>query len=220
MKVKIKVPTSLSDIKLSQYQKFVRTTKDSEDESFIARQMVGIFCNLPDDVVSIMKVKDFNQTVEDITKVLQMSSELITQFTLDGVDYGFIPKFDDITVDEKADIDLFYKDLQTLDKAMGVMYRPIKYKNRNTYLIEDYKGNKKSLDVTLDVAFGANIFFSTLMTDLLNYTQNYINNQAVHNQKVSQILEENGDGIAAFMNSLEVIFSSLKKSVNLNYMKP
>jgi len=219
MKIEIKVPSSLSDIKLSQYQKFIRTTKDSEDENYVARQMVLIFCNLTDNIVDKMKPRDYESIVEDLTNVLTQDAELVTKFELDDVEYGFIPNFDDITVGEKADIDTFYKDLDTLDKAMAVMYRPITFKNKSTYLIEDYEGKGSSLDVTLDVAFGANVFFSTLTNDLMNYIQNCIADQAVQNPKVSQILAKNGRGIQAFMNSLEGMFSSLTKLQNLSYTK-
>jgi len=219
MNVKITIPTTLSDIKLSQYQKFIKTTKDSKDDNFIARQMVGIFCNVTDEVVGLIKANDFDNIVNDISKVLEQKPVFIDRFKLDGVKYGFIPNLEDITVDEKADLDNFFKGVENMDKAMGVMYRPIVSENKQGYLIEDYKANSKSLDVSLDIVFGANVFFSTLMKDLLNYIQNSIRTQAVHNQNLYPILAKNGGGITAFMNYLEEIFSDLEMLVNLDYMK-
>jgi hypothetical protein len=214
MKVKITQPTSLKDIKLSQYQKFIRTTKDSEDNNFVTRQMISIFCNVQDKVVGQIKASDYDSIVEDLTKVLELKPKFIPTFRLDGVDYGFIPELEDITVDEKADLDTFYKDIDTMDKAMAVLYRPITINRGDKYLIEDYEGNNGSLDVSLDVFLGANVFFSLLMTDLLNYTQNYIAQEVEHNPKVSQILEQNGVGSIAFINSLQETFSSLTRLVN------
>lgn len=218
MKVKITQPTSLKDIKLSQYQKFVRTTKDSEDNNFVTRQMISIFCNVPDNVVGQIKASDYDSIVADLTKVLEMKAEFVPTFKMDGVEYGFIPELEDITVDEKADLDTFYKEIDTMDKAMAVLYRRITIKKGKKYLIEDYDTDNKdsvtSLDVSLDVALGANVFFSLLMTDLLNYTQNYIAQEVEHNPKVSQILEQNGVGSIAFINSLQETFSSLTKLVS------
>lgn len=218
MKVKITQPTSLKDIKFSQYQKFVRTTKDSEDNNFVTRQMISIFCNVPDNVVGQIKASDYDSIVADLTKVLEMKAEFVPTFKMDGVEYGFIPELEDITVDEKADLDTFYKEIDTMDKAMAVLYRRITIKKGKKYLIEDYDTDNKdsvtSLDVTLDVALGANVFFSLLMTDLLNYTQNYIAQEVEHNPKVSQILEQNGVGSIAFINSLQETFSSLTKLVS------
>ena len=212
MKVKITIPERLEDIKLSQYQKFLRTTKSSQDENFIVRQMVGIFCNIPDDVVGSIRANDYEGIVSQITNVLEQKPTFVQQFKKDGIEYGFMPKLDDMTVDEKADLDTYYKDVQGLHKAMAVLYRPIKHKFRDSYTIEEYKG-KGELDVNLNIAFGANVFFSNLMKDLLSCTQNFIENQLEHNDKVSQILAENGIGINHTMDSLKEISQNLMKWV-------
>ena len=214
MKVNINVPNTKKDIKLSQYQKFVKTTKDSEDEAFILRQMVGIFCNIPDSVVNNMTVNDFNDVTNTITKALEEKSEFKPRFVMDDIEYGFIPDLENITVGEKADLDSYYRDIDTMHKAMGVLYRPIKASSKKGYLIEDYEGKGNSLDPTLDIVFGANVFFSSLMNDLLNYTQNSIAHQVAHSPKVSQTLEQNGVGTVAFMNSLAETFSSLRALAN------
>ena len=216
MKIKVSVPTSLKDIKLSQYQKFIRTTKDSEDEMFIARQMVGIFCDLPNNIVGKISKLDFNNIVNSISEILQEDGKFQPLIIHEGKQYGFIPKLEDITVDEQADIDSMINDWQKMDNVMGVMYRPVTVKNRYGYDIEDYK--PAELDLTLDVVKGALGFFLTLLNDLLNCTQNYIVEE-VRNPKILQTLEENGVGIKTFTNSLEATFLSLKTLVNYDYMK-
>ena len=42
MRMKITVPNSLSEIKLSQYQKFLQIQKNNEDEHFLASKMIEI----------------------------------------------------------------------------------------------------------------------------------------------------------------------------------
>lgn len=219
MKVPINIPTKLSDIKLSQYQKFIKTTKDSEDENFLSRQLVGIFCDLPDSVVGQLKTKDYNHIVNTVSELLTKKPEFQPTFKLNNIEYGFIPNLEDITVNEKADLDTFFKDVDKMDKAMAVLYRPITMKNKSSYLIEDYKAKGDSLNVTLDIAFGANVFFLNLMTGLLNYIQNSIKTEVAHNPKISQILEKNGDGTTVFMNSLDQTFLNLRMSGNLGYMR-
>lgn len=217
MKVKITQPNKLSEIKLSQYTKFLRTTKDSEDEMFIAKQLVGIFCSLPDNVVNQINAKEFDLIVEELSELLNTEHDLVTTFKMDGVEYGFIPDFEDITIGEKVDLDSFYQDTDNMGKAMNVLYRPITIKQKDKYLIKDYEGNGEFLDVTLDVAFGANVFFLDLMSDLLNYTQNFIDQEVAHNPKVSQTLEQNGVGTIHFTESLSSIISQLKKQLKGNY---
>lgn len=218
MKIKVKVPTSLSDIKLSQFQKFLRTTKDSEDERFIARQMVGIFCNLSDDLVDKIRKKDYDVMVSDLTNVLNIDDvkpPLQRIITYKGREYGFIPNLDDILVGEQADIDSMISDWQKMHRVMGVMYRPVKSRKKDKYLIEDYEPNE--LDLPMDVVQGALVFFYNLLNDLLICTQSYINQEVVI--KNSQILERNGVGINQFTESLEATFSHLTRLLNSGYMK-
>jgi hypothetical protein len=214
MKINLSVPTSLSDIKLSQYQKFLKVTKDNEDANFVNRQLVSIFCDVPEDVVGKIKSKDFNGVIETITKALKESPTFVTKFRLNGVDYGFIPKLDDITLDEQADLETLLKDTKDWARAMNVMYRPITTSNKGKYLIKEYEGDGKELDVNLEIALGAVTFFLNLQNDLLNYTLNYIKDQAVKTPKVLQTLEENGVGIRTITHLQEVILENSQAWAN------
>ena len=215
MKVKITVPDSLAEIKLSQYQKFIRTTKDSEDERWIARQMVGIFCDIPDEVVDKIHKKDFDKIVGHLTVIIQEKPTLKRIITYNGKKYGFIPDIDQITVGEQADIDSMIGEWRKMDQVMAVMYRPVKQERGDKYLIEDYKPG--SLDLPMDVVLGAVFFLMDLLNDLLSCTQSFIAVE-VQNKK-SQILERNGDGIRTFTDSLGEAFSTLKELVNSNYTR-
>ena len=219
MKAKVTIPTELKDIKLSQFQKYLKVTEGSEDVNFINRTAVGIFCNLSDEQVNAIKAKDFDFIVNTINETLNKQSELVPRFTLDGIEYGFIPDIENITLGEKIDIDNNINDWQKMDKMMGVCYRPINYKHKNTYLIDEYTGEEKALDVTLDVAIGCMVFFYDLMKDLVNFIPNFIEAHLEDNPKALQILEKNGGNIKTFTQSLEVIFSDLMTLQNLNYIK-
>lgn len=218
MKVKVQVPTSLSDIKLSQYQKFLKTTEGSEDNDWVNKQAIAIFCNLSDKLVKQIHRKDFNNVLNTINSIIETQGAFKPIINYKGKEYGFIPKLEDITVGEQADIDSMIGDWQKMDRVMGIVYRPIISKRGNKYLIEDYDDNVEPLDLPMDIVQGAMVFFYNLMNDLLSCTQSYMN-QAVTNPKASQILEENGVGIKTFMDSLEVTFSSLKMYLNLNLMR-
>ena len=218
MKIKVSVPTDLSDIKLSQYQKLLRVTKDIEDNLWINRQTVGIMCNLSDDMVKGLKQKEFNSMLESCTKVLEMEGTFSPIIEHNGKEYGFIPNLDDITVGEKADIDLYINDWQKMDRVMAILYRPITYRKKDKYLIEEYTGKEEPLDVTMDVVKGAFVFFYRLMNDLLIFTQSFIRDQVLQ-PKTSQILEENGVGIKTFMHSLETTFSGLRQYLGSSSMR-
>jgi hypothetical protein len=69
--MRVLIPTSLSEIKLSQYTRYQKVLKDNQDdETFVCIQMVAIFCNLS--VADVMKipVNDFTDIVESIAKTL------------------------------------------------------------------------------------------------------------------------------------------------------
>jgi len=44
MKVKLTIPTSLSEIKLRDYVRFMNVVKGSNDDEFINQKMVECFC--------------------------------------------------------------------------------------------------------------------------------------------------------------------------------
>lgn len=209
--LKIKVPTSLSDIKLSQYQQFLKETEGEEDESIIAFKMVCIFCELPEVIVENTSKQSYDSIISDLNKIFDFDKDklpLINKVRYNGLEYGFIPNMDNITVKEQADADGYLKDWQQVDKLMGVLYRPIKTKNKNTYLIEDYKAGE-SLDFTMDIVFGAYFFLQNLYLDLLSCIPNFIKAEVNQDPKLRNLVE-NGVGIKTFINSLEEVFLGLK----------
>lgn len=209
MKVKLTVPDSLEDIKLSQYQKFIRTTKDSEDVAFINRQAVAIFCNLTDKLVLQLRSNDFENLVNKINDILNSEGTFKQTFSYKGVKYGFIPNLEEITVGEQADADSFISDVKDWDKLMKVIYRPITFEKKGKYEVEDYTGEEPELDLPLSIAIPAVNFFLNTLNDLLNTIPNYIM-EVVKADKRLLNLVENGDGIKTFTHSLKETFSSMK----------
>lgn len=213
-KVKIKVPETLNDIKLSQYQKFLRVTKDIEDNKLIAKRMVAVFCNLTDVIVNNMTKQSFDEVLLHLNKILDIDKEmpLIRTFRQNGVTYGFIPNMDEMTVGELADVDNFIIDWQKMHNAMGVLYRPLKARNGDKYTIEDYKIGE-GIDTPLDVALSANFFLQNLLKDLLSFIPNSIKS-IVQQELKSETLGVNGDGINQSMESLKEICLDLRMSIN------
>jgi len=214
--VKIKIPNGLDDIKLSQYQKFLKTTEGSEDVKFISRQMVGIFCNLSDDLVKNMTKVSFDEVAEHLNNLFNFENEafkLENIIDYNGVTLGFIPNFQDITLGEQVDLEAYIKDWQKMDLAMGVLYRPVSVKSKEKYKIDDYTGNEVSLDVSLATALGAYFFLQNLYIDLLNCIPNFIKEQAKQDKRL-QNLELNGVGINQFTDSLKETFLNLKVLLN------
>lgn len=222
MEINITVPTSLKDIKLSDYQKFLKIAKGNDDDMFIRQKMVQIFCNIPLLAVTKIKRKDFTIISNAILEVLQEKPKLTPITEIKGVKYGFIPNLnDDMTLGEFVDLDNYMKDWNEFHKAMAVLYRPINskplfkriFKNDNSYTIEKYDTEKVNssamLDMNMEVVMGAVVFFWTLSNQLLKITPKYLQQLLRKNPKAVMALEKNGVGISTFTNSLEEACSRL-----------
>ena len=180
MKIEINVPDSLNEITLAQYQKFEKlNTEANKDSTFLLQKMVEIFCNLELKDVATIKYKSVQLIVEHLNKVFEVKHSLIPTFTLNDVEYGFIPVLDDMTLGEYIDLDESLGDWQTMHKAMSVLYRPIKFKKGHKYQIEEYKGTNDTMkQAPLDVVFAAMVFFYNLNNELAQITLSYLEMEA------------------------------------------
>jgi len=220
MKLEILLPNSLSEIPLSRYQEFIEMKENSNDEEFIANKMIQIFCGMKLGDVAKIKVKDLNNLIAHFTKVFSEKPVLIRQFKIKDIEFGFIPKFDDISFGEYVDLEHHLQNWKTYHKAMAVMYRPIDEQYKDKYSIVDYEPNEDMQDLMkfapLDVAISASFFFQNLGIELLNRTISYLQKEAkmmrssISTPKDTN-LEKTGDGIQASMDSLKEMLPSLTK---------
>jgi hypothetical protein len=217
MKLSITVPTELSDVTLGQYQKFIKVQKANEDPTFIAQKMIEIFCNIDLKDTFNIKVADVNEIVGILNKLFDDKPNLVTKFKLDGKEYGFIPKLEDVTLGEYVDIDNYLKDWDNMHLAMNVLYRPIKMQYGDKYDIVDYTG-KEIVDMKqmpLDVAFSSLIFFYHLGIDLSSNMMDYLVDRqwnSLTEGETSSALD--GVGMDQFTNSLKEILQSTKISLS------
>jgi hypothetical protein len=216
MKLEISIPTELKEIKLSQYQAFLKIAKDNDDAEFMNQKMVQTFCNIDLKNVAEIRYKDVLEITASLGKMFNVTSHrFINRFKLGGVEFGFIPDLEDMTFGEYTDLDSYIGDWDNMHKAMAVLYRPITKKGlNNTYEIEKYNGSITYSDVMkhapLDVVFGANVFFYSLGNDLLKSTMTYLeNNKEIQTILQQHNLENDGVGIHQSMLSLKVMLQDL-----------
>jgi len=216
MKLEISIPTELKEIKLAQYQAFLKIAKDNEDVEFLNQKMVQTFCNIDLKDVAEIRFKDVLEITASLGKMFDVQShKFINRFKLGGVEFGFIPELEDMTFGEYTDLDSYIGDWDNMHKAMAVLYRPITKKGlNNTYEIEKYNGSITYSDVMkhapLDVVFGANVFFYHLGNELLKSTLTYLeNNQEVQNILHQHNLGNDGDGTVQSMLLLKETLQGL-----------
>ena len=224
MKIELTIPTSLNEIKLAQYQKFLSIVKDNEESEFLQQKMVQIFCGIDLKDVASIRYKDVVEINQNINNLLTKENKFIQRFKMGGVEFGFIPNLDEMSTGEYMDLDAYITDWETMHNAMAVLYRPITNKLGTKYNIEEYKGSVTYSDVMrhapLDVVLGAMVFFYNLGNDLLSSTINYLEkNQEVQNILNKHNSENVGDGIQVSMLLLKETLEDLMKFPSYQYTK-
>jgi hypothetical protein len=217
MKIEINVPTSLSEVTLGQYQKFLKIAEDNPEGNFLNAKMIEIFCGIPLSDSYKLKMSSVTAIIDILNELLSQTPKRVEQFTMNGVQYGFIPDLDEMSLGEYVDLDGSASDWNNMHIAMNVLYRKIKIKKSGKYNIVDYnvENPEKMKDMPLDAAIGSLFFFYNLGMELSKHTILYSNNQAEMEAYQEQLISEtNGDGISQFMDSLTEILQDLKISLN------
>ena len=220
MKLDILLPNSLSEIPLSRYQEFVAMKEKSNDEELIANKMIQIFCGLKLGEVAKIKVKDLNGLIKHFTEVFSERPQLVRQFKIKDIEFGFISNLEEISFGEYVDIEHHLQNWSTYHKAMAVMFRPIKEKYKDKYSIIDYEPNEDMQELMkfapLDVAISASFFLQSLLSELLKATLHYLKNELTKTKDLTNFRKEfslanNGVGIQAYMDSLtEILQNSIR----------
>lgn len=220
--MRVVIPTDLKEIKLSQYLRYLKVVKDNQDdETFVCIQMVAIFCNLS--VADVMKipVNDFSEIVENLAKVLDQKPERVKIFKMNGVEYGFIPNLDKMTLGEHATMDSLLGTDENLSLLMSVMYRPITKKVYPFYKIEQYDGDESKAelfnDVRMDVVIGSILFFWNLSKELLSNILLHLESKAMREGKSLEEVSTNAGGgfnlLFDFRESLDSNLETLEASL-------
>ena len=215
MKVEVYIPDTLSEITLGQYQKYLKIQSENEDENFLAIKMIEIFCGLRGDTIMAMKAKSIKDITTILSNMFTEKPQLVKEFKMNGRTYGFIPKLEDMSFGEYIDLDTYIGDMENLHRAMAVLYRPIKQKYDEKYLIEDYQGEESDImkSMPMDAVLSSILFFYHLGMDLSQAMMSYLEEEEMDLVQ-QQILGENGDGINHFSASLKEILGDLKISLN------
>lgn len=224
MKQKISIPETLNDLTLEQYQKFLKVVDGNTDELFIRKKMVQIFCNVPLIYVEHISKVDFDEITAKIIEVLNQTPDLTIKFSLNNVEYGFIPSLeDDITLAEFVDLDNLAGNWEEMQQFMSILYRPITKKKGNKYKIEPYKAKKFEdfKDMPLGIVIGSQLFFWTLGRQLLQLTNSF-GQKALQAKEIQEKLQKDselgGVGMPQLVNSLDMTTRKLMESLNQNFI--
>ena len=217
MEFNIKIPDNLNELTLKQYQIWVNVAKDQDlDNYFIRQKAISIFTGIKLGHVAQMRKHDVDDISNHIYNLLNSKPVHHVRFKIKSQEFGMIPDFDQMTLGEYVDLEENFKDWGTFHKAMAVLYRPVTTSIKERYEIEEYKGVEHLQDlmefIPLGVAFGAQVFFWTLLNDLVSCTQSCIVEEAIQTLLTSEdSLLKNGGGTRHSTDWLKEILEDLKR---------
>tara|TARA_R110000772_G_scaffold258171_1_gene375265 strand:+ start:454 stop:1146 length:693 start_codon:yes stop_codon:yes gene_type:complete len=229
MKIKIEVPDNINSIKLGDYQKYTKIIEGNENASdeFIETKLLEIFCDVKYKDIHDLPVGTFEEVTTYLYEIFDVTCPLIRRFNMTGsdgveVEFGFIPNLDKMTMGEYIDLNNYFEGVDTLHKAMAVLFRPIhkSYKDREKYLISSYEGteffSEVMKDMPLGIALGARVFFYRLGMKLsraiLNSSRQLLEEDSILSEEEKSVLTKNIAGIKSFTH---LQGEMLSKSKNL-----
>lgn len=212
---KLRVPTTMESISLSQYQRYLdilKKNEGAEDSDFVSMKFVEIFCNTSLDAIQHVHFSVFDEIGKILNKAFKEETPLVRHFKMGDVELGFMPNISKMSIGEYIDIEQNIGDFKTIHKAMAVLFRPIKKKKGDRYTIKKYNPTdsvaEAMKEMPLNVVLGARVFFYHLGNDLLLHTLSYFR-QEIKKTKDKEIIQklqhlvESGDGIHQSMLSLK-----------------
>jgi hypothetical protein len=216
MRVKVTIPNHLSEITLRQYQKFLKIQEQNDNESFLASKMMEIFCGIKLGDAMKMRATDVNRITSILADMFEQKPNLVKKFKMNGIEYGFIPNLDNMSLGEYVDLDNYLSKWESMEYAMAVLYRPITNKLKDKYTIEEYKAKNQDImkDMPMDAVLSSMLFFYRLGIDLSRVMMNYLEQEEVTSLHLQDSLRQSGVGINQFTHSLKEILQELNISLN------
>lgn len=211
----MKVPSSLSFVKLKDYQKFCLIKNPTNVD------LLKCILNISDNDLSKMKSSKVDKLIFDLNKLFENEPVFKTQFTIYGTTYGFIPNLDDISYGENKDITTYINDWGNMHKAMAVMYRPLRTKIGSQYTIEQYHGShvysEIMKDMPLNIVLGSIGFFYSLTNELLSYIPKFLEDQTKEMEAIKMASPRSGNLMESCTLLLKETLHDLKKLQGFPY---
>ena len=215
MKAEIKIPSNLNEIRLDQYQKYLKLVAENEPSEFVNQQTIKIFCDLELTEVAKISYHSVKDILNDILNVFETKPKFKQIFEIGGKKFGFIPNLDEMTYGEYTDIETYITDANNWHKLLAVLYRPIVKSTKGLYEIEPYLGSDKYSGVMkyapLDVAISSRVFFYDLASELESVMINSLRQEVtVEVQEVYNLIRDMV-GTQPTMPYLGVTYFNLKQ---------
>ena len=195
------IQQTIADVKLKQFQDLYELTKvEGLTDKELEIHKLKIFIGLDDNQIKHISKKDYDSLIVDIDTALNKPSEFQNRFKMNGIEFGFIPNFDNISSLEYEHLMDFGEAPETLHNLMAILFRPITKKDKvGNYKIENYKASDKipvvMLGMPLNIVNGALVFFLNTSKELKNYILKSLTTGELKKGNKLQSFSKSGDGM-------------------------
>ena len=188
MKVKIKkqnkvkefkLINSWEDVTLETWLKLIDFETGTKTEE--ATETIAALSDIPKKLVKELALSDVAVIMSKIGELqAKQDTKLKRIIEINDVEYGFHPDLDSISLGEYADIETFIKNGidSSLPELMSVLYRPIKEKKNDIYIIDAYDGNirmrtEEMKQMSAEQVQSALFFFYNFVKELSEILQSF-----------------------------------------------
>ena len=192
MKVKVKkegkvkefkLISSWEDVTLEKWLKLIDFETGTKTEE--ATETIAALSNIPKQLVKELALKDVAVIMSRIAELQnKQDTKLKRIIEIDGIEYGFMPDLDSISLGQYADLETFIKNgiENNLPEIMAVLYAPIKEKKNDVYIVDAYDGNirlraEEMKKMSAQQVQNALVFFYTLGKELSKILPLYLMEQ-------------------------------------------
>jgi len=131
-----------SDVTLETWLKLIDFETGTKTEA--ATETIAAISDIPKKLVKELALSDVGAIMSKVGELQSKQDTTLKRIIeINDIEYGFHPDLDSITLGEYADVEQFIKNgIDTnLPELMAVLYRPIKEKKNDIYIIDAYDGD-------------------------------------------------------------------------------
>lgn len=179
-KLTLTLPDSWAEVNLDKFMEISSFQMSSNLQKVI--DTIAVLSDTDSDIIRRLPGGEITRIAEALlwTRELPTEGQFKPIITIDGVDYGFVPKLSDMSVGEWIDIEEYSRDISlNLHKIFAVLYRPlIVALNDKWRRIEDYetvsadmRANIFREKMMISDVYGAMLFFSLIGCKFIKHFQ-------------------------------------------------
>jgi len=195
---------SWNDVTLDKWIRLISKKERTNTEETL--ETISVLSDIPKKIIKELSINDVAAIMTKLAKLQEQANNKLKKIIkLDGVEYGFHPNLEEITLGEYADIETYMKNglEDNLTKLMAVLYRPITEKDGKNYSIEAYGLSdsrmraEKFKNMKAENVNSSLVFFWTFVKELSIILPQYLMEQSkmILNKIQGKNLQKSGDGL-------------------------